>query len=279
MRNRRSWTQKEVAVGNVGKILFELIEVVLASELDGMCPDDFAEVVGDLVDVVEQLIRTAGDADHEIVEINLRDSLDAGRSDIDTRGATVARLEAQVAQLDSGSSQGPVECRVKAEITETELVDRRGAQSLDGGEVDIVGLAFPVNGEPRVDGRVAGPVRVDAIKAIKIVIGRQQSKARVCIHPAAELVVVNIDLPRIRRKRPRTRGWDNGRGGRGRDVAEKFLGDGRKHSGRQLRVRKHALGSSCTSGKVVRFTCSHRLTELLRQRCRPGRSIHAARQA
>ena len=70
--------EAEIAIGDVRQVLFELVEVILTAEFYGVGTNYLTEVVGYRIDIGDQLVRTAGHADDEVVEVNLRNPLDAG---------------------------------------------------------------------------------------------------------------------------------------------------------------------------------------------------------
>ena len=188
-----SCAKKEIAVGDVGEIFFELIEVILAAHFEGVRPDQTAKVVYDLINVVNQLVGTAGHTDDVVVEVNLRHALDAWRPYEDARCATRTRRETQAAELDTGTALRPVQLRIQPEVPNPELVHRGCAQRLGHPDVDILCNAVSIHAESRIQGSVSGPVGVDSVVVIEVVVGADQTCRRVGIQSRTEFIVFQID--------------------------------------------------------------------------------------
>ena len=60
-----------------------------------MRADNFAEIVQDLINVLGDAQGTAGDADHEVIKVDLWDALYSGRADEYSGSATRAGCETQ----------------------------------------------------------------------------------------------------------------------------------------------------------------------------------------
>src|SRR5580704_8928293 len=102
----------------------------LAAELDAMRPNDFAVVVHHLVDVFRKSIRTARHPDHEVVEIDFRNSLKLRRHRKDSRHAAGARGKSEIRKFHVRSALRLVESGIEPEITETKFVHSRRAERL-----------------------------------------------------------------------------------------------------------------------------------------------------
>src|SRR5690348_5350542 len=198
--------KKEVAVGDVGKVLLQLVVVILPAKLNGVGTDYFAEVVNDLVDVVNQLVRTAGHANYEIVEINFGHALHSRIAHENPGLVIQPRGKTQSRQRLPGSAQRMVERGIQPEVADAKFIYCRAAECLRVVDAEIVSTAAAVHGEARHQRSVTRPVRVNAVVAVGVVVTRNQAKPGVGVQAAAEFVVAQVDFSRIGGKSTRTRG-------------------------------------------------------------------------
>jgi hypothetical protein len=83
--------KEEISVGYVREVFFQLVVVILTAEFDGMRTNDFAVVVNDLVNVIQQVIGPARHSNDEVVEVNLWNALHAGSPEKNSRSSVIAR--------------------------------------------------------------------------------------------------------------------------------------------------------------------------------------------
>src|SRR5215469_15511097 len=140
-----------------------------------MCAHHLAEVVEHLVDVVDQLVRPAGHTDDKVIEIDLRNSFNAGSPYKDA--SVCRRSKPQTCELCFSSSERPVQLRIQTEIADAKFIHGRCTESLRHAKVYVVRPPSAVDRESRIEGRISRPVRVDAIVPVKIVVGSQQPEA------------------------------------------------------------------------------------------------------
>ena len=112
-----------ISVGDVRQIFFQLVEVELAAKLYVVGSNGFAEVIHHLVDVVDQLVRPAGNADDKAVEVDLWNALDTRRAGKNAGSAVGAGSEAQVGQARLLAAQWLVQRGIESKIAQAKLVD------------------------------------------------------------------------------------------------------------------------------------------------------------
>ena len=100
-------SEEEIAVRDViNEVFFELVVVKLTSELERVGADDFAVVVQDLVDVVDQTVRTARHSDHKVVEVDFRNTFESGNQRENTGSPVCAGSESETGEGYSFSTEG-----------------------------------------------------------------------------------------------------------------------------------------------------------------------------
>ena len=193
--------KKEIAVGDVGKIFFQLVEMILPAEFDSVRAQNLAEIIYDLINVLGDAKRTAGDADHEVVEVNFRDPLDSGCAYEDSGSAAGAGSETQTGQTSALSTKRLVEGNIQAKIPETKFV-YGCSESFGIAQIDVVGVPGAVHAKAGIERRIRRPVRVDTVVLIAVIVGREQTETRVGIYAAAVFVIAEIYFPRAGRELP-----------------------------------------------------------------------------
>ena len=157
----------------------------------------FAEVIHDLVDVIDQLVRPAGNANDKAVEIDLGNTFDARCAGENPWSAVRAGGETQVGEARLLAAQWLVKRGIESKIAQAKLVDTRSTEALGRAQSNVVRLSLSIDAEPRVYRSISWPVGIDAVIAIEIVVrGQKTGEARIGIDPSAELVVGQIDLVR-----------------------------------------------------------------------------------
>ena len=193
-----SRAEEQVAIFGVEEILLQLIEVVLASEFQGVRAEDFAEVVEDLEAVLGEADRFAGHSNREAIEVRFGDAFHARSTNKNTGRPIFTRGKSELGELHLRSAKRLVKGRIQAEEPETEFIYCGGSKSLGIPKINNVSLPLRLNAKSWIR-RIGGcPVRIDAVEFIPEKIYGEQSPSGVVVHPPAEFVVVQIYLARVR---------------------------------------------------------------------------------
>src|ERR1700730_1564788 len=157
-----------------------------------------------------------------------------------------------------------VKGNVQPKVTETKFVYRRRTDCLGIAQINVVSVPGAVIAKTGIQRRIGGPVRVDSVVLIAIVVGREQTKMGVGVDAAAVFVISEVYFSRARRERPGSGGGINGTRCSWKNEWQQFRGNGIEAGSRQCGIREHALHRADATWRVIRLVGCYRLSELLR---------------